>query len=165
METTVSMRTLGWYLPIVDNDVVDAYLKIPARLKVNGTMYGKMAYRLCGRAVSSIVNANTGVRINAPTYAVLFQKYSRFVRKRLTKESDGIKTDESWPNWNYYLRNSVKIKSLWADPEPETRELITCIVGKDPWRVPIRENMEGELKYFLRILTMKIWLERRIPAN
>jgi len=165
METTVPMRTLGWYLPIVDNDIVDAYMKIPARHKVNGTMYSKMVSRLCGRAVSNIINANTGARVNAPAYAVLFQKYSRLVRRKLKKESAGIMTDESWPNWKYYLRNSEKIKTLWSDPEPETRELITSIVGKDPWRVSISENTEGNLKYFLRILTMKIWLERRIPAN
>lgn len=165
METTVPMRTLGWYLPIVDNDIVDAYMKIPAQFKVNGTMYSKMVHRLCGRAVSSIINANTGARVNAHAYAVLFQKYSRFVRRKLKKEEFGIKTDESWPNWKYYLRNSEKIKALWSDPEPETRELVTCIMGKDPWRAPIKNNTEGNLKYFLRILTLKIWLERRIPAN
>jgi asparagine synthase (glutamine-hydrolysing) len=165
METTVPMRTIGWYLPIVDNDIVDTYLKIPARHKVNGTMYSKMVYRLCGKAVSNIINVNTGARVNAPAAAVLFHKYSRFVRKKITKESAGMKTEESWPNWDYYLHNSEKIKTLWSDPEPETRELITCIVGKDPWRMPIRNNTDVDLKCFLRILTMKIWLERRIPAN
>jgi hypothetical protein len=160
-ETLVPQRVLGWYLPIVDNDIIDTYLRIPPRYKLNVSMYSKMVQLLCGKTISDIININTGAKVNASVVSLIIHGYVKSFQTRLRKRRKTIATAESWPNWEYYIHNSKKIESLWKTDNEIAAEIFTLITGTNPYRKKIQQYAENEdLKLFLRLLTLKLWMNR-----
>ncbi len=161
-ETTIPQRVLGWYLPIVDNDILCIYQKIPPYFKLNASLFSKMAYMQCGKNISNIINTNTNAKINAAKLQIVFQKYKQRLKSKLKSTYNyKLATQGSWPNRQYYFINSPKIKSLY-----ERR--INTDVDNIFWQ--ISGNRLSELSDFhltnptllYRILTLKLWLEERV---
>jgi hypothetical protein len=163
METIVPLRVLGWYLPTIDNDLIDTYLKIPPSMKLNTSMYSKMVTLICGKKLSAIENINTGSRVNAHWIEVMIrQNANALKRKLLQRRKKTIASDESWPNWRYYLHNSGTIRGLWDSPAPELTDILVRAIGTNPLKRPIDDFTGREVKLLLRLLTLKIWHEKRI---
>lgn len=161
-ETLVPQRVLGWYLPIVDNDIIDTYLRIPPRYKLNVSMYSKMVQLLCGKAIADITNNNTGAKVNASVASLIIHSYVKSFQTRLRRRKKAIATEESWPNWEYYIHHSKKIESLWTSNNEAAMEIFKLITGADPYRKKIQQYVAGEdLKLFLRLLTLKLWMDRQ----
>jgi asparagine synthase (glutamine-hydrolysing) len=161
-ETTIPQRVMGWYLPIVDNDIIDTYLKIPPKFKLNTSMYSKMVEIRCGEKISKIKNINTGARVNAPQMSLILHGYKNILHSRIKKKKKSIATNESWPNWPYYIYNSKKIESLWMRKNETACDIFSKILGSDPYGKPIREYKSVDLKLFLRLLTLKLWFDQRM---
>jgi asparagine synthase (glutamine-hydrolysing) len=163
METIVPLRVLGWYLPTIDNDLLDTYLKIPPSMKLNTSMYAKMVYLICGKKLSSIENVNTGARVNAsPLEIMLLNNIGALRRKINVRRKPDIATEESWPNWEYYLNTSKKIRAMWGSKNDEFRDLLSKVTSVNPSSKSVEEFCGRERKLFLRLLTLKLWLENRI---
>jgi asparagine synthase (glutamine-hydrolysing) len=160
----VPQRVMPWFLPIVDNDIVDLYLKVPPGYKLNTSIFSRMAEIQSGKDISKIPNSNTGVRVNAPLAVVTISLYKRALLKRLNIGKKGIAKDGSWPNWEYYIDHSEKIKSLWMRNNERGRDIFRQILGQDPYEKTIREynNSDANLTLFLRLLTLKLWFEQRM---
>lgn len=159
-QTTVPQRTMGWYLPIVDNDIIDTYLKIAPQQKLNASVFTKMVQIICGPEISAIPNTNTGASVGASlTNRLVHQYIRRFKRRFLGKKS--IATDDSWPNWSYYLSNSEKIKDLWCRKNTPAKNLFLELLGEDPFLKSIPSYTGTKSKFFLRLLTLKLWIEQR----
>jgi len=160
-ETIVPQRVMGWYLPIVDNDIIDVYLKVPPKFKLNTSMYSKMAELQCGEKISSIMDVNTGTKVNASRPSIIVHGYKRAMQRKFQKRKESIATDESWPNWPFYIYNSHKIHSLWKQDNDIARDVFTEILGEDPFKKEIREYRGKDLKLFLRLLNLKLWIDQR----
>jgi hypothetical protein len=76
-------------------------------------------------------------------------------------DKKSIATDESWPNWDYYVYNSRKIESLWMRDSKIAGDIFRQITGRNPFQKKISEYKGSELKLFLRLLTLKLWIEQR----
>jgi hypothetical protein len=161
-ETTIPQRVLPWYLPIVDNDIIDVYLKIPAKYKLNISMYSKMVHMQCKNLIPDIINANTGVKVNANKLHILYSKYINALKYRMRKHSKKIATDGSWPNWEFYFKNSAKIKDLWTNDTQLTKDIYIEIMGYDAFKRDIRSFTGTEHELLRRIITQKIWLEQQL---
>jgi asparagine synthase (glutamine-hydrolysing) len=161
-ETTVPQRVMGWYLPIVDNDIIETYLKIPPKYKLNTSIYSKMVEIQCGKTISAITNVNTGAKVNASRMTVLLHSYKTALEKRLKRKKESIASDGSWPNWPYYIQNSKKIGALWMRKNKIAEDLFKQILGKDPYKMKPQEysRNDRELKLFLRLLTLKLWIDQ-----
>lgn len=158
----IPQRVMGWYLPIVDNDIIDTYLKIPTKYKLNTSMYSKMVELQCGEKISRVTNSNTGTRVNASYLELIVHGYRKTILSKIKRKKKSIATNESWPNWPYYLCNSKKIETLWMNKNETARDTFRQIMGKDPYEKTIQEyKSDGDLKLFLRLLTLKIWLDQR----
>jgi len=84
------------------------------------------------------------------------------VRTKINRRKHSIATDESWPNWYFYIRNSKTIKNLWLCEKDITEELFIRLIGYNPYEKTIMEHSnEANLKLFLRLLTVKMWLMQR----
>jgi len=161
-ETVIPQRVMGWYLPIVDNDIIDVYLRIPPRQKLNTSMYSKMVKIVCGERISRITNINTGASVNASQTSLIFHGYIRILQSRIKKRKKSIATNESWPNWPYYINHSNKIEFLWMRKNETAQYIFKQILGYDPYGKTIREYKSGyDLKLFLRLLTLKLWFDQR----
>ena len=163
-ETTVPQRVMGWYLPIVDNDIIETYLKIPPNYKLNTSMYSKMVEIQCGKSISAITNVNTGAKVNASRISLILNSYKMALGKQLKRKKENIASDGSWPNWAYYIRNSKKIESLWMRKNKIAKDLLRQIIGKDPFDMKIKDytRTNRDLKLFLRLLTIKLWVDQHL---
>ena len=159
-EATAPQRVMPWFLPTADNDILDVYQTIPPSMKLNASMYSIMVANLCGTAGASIPDANTGSPVNA---SILRQSISTNLlalgekaRKRLRPR---MATYGSWPNWGFYVRQSALLKSLWDRPNPIGRKVMTEVLESDPFERDYGAWSHGSTEYFLRLLTVKIWLD------
>ena len=159
-------RTLPWDPLFADTELIDLYERVPPSLKLNGQVWEDAVGRIC-RAGGDITNNNSLSRIGASQ----FEKTLRFLygvayRRAFGRDVDGTPLDGSvtrgsWPDFNHYIRHSKVVPELWADPSPETRDVLTDVVGVDPWSRPMGEWAKlGSLR-FLRLVTLKIWLDQR----
>jgi asparagine synthase (glutamine-hydrolysing) len=161
-QRVIPQRLMPWYVPVVDNDVINVYLKMPPSSKLNGRAFRKMLTSVCPEQVRAIPDSNTNAAVGAswPVYAVhrcwsaLQDRIEETVTSRMT-------TRGSWPNWRHYLHHSTTIQSLWNRPNQTARELFTTILGKDPFATTIREHADRDLVLFQRLLTQKLWLDQR----
>jgi hypothetical protein len=163
METLVPLRVLGWYLPTIDNDLIDTYLGIPPSMKLNTSMYAKMVTLLCGRKLTSIVNINTGARVNATWVENMIMTNLGSLRRKIFQRSDsGIETEESWPNWMYYFAKSGKIRSFRDRENAIFNDVLARVSALDLTHFQFDNLSDPQLKLWLRLLSIKLWLEHRI---
>lgn len=161
METTIPQRIMGWYLPIVDNDIIDTYLKIRPDFKLNTSMYSKTVAMICGDKISRIKNSNTGAPVNANQATVMIHGLANAAKSKLRRKKKSISTNESWPNWQYYIQNSNVIESLWMRNKNSGEDFLSELIGYNPYCTSIRDYAKPEnMKLFFRLLTLKIWSER-----
>jgi asparagine synthase (glutamine-hydrolysing) len=160
--TIIPQRVMGWFLPSVDNDIINVYLKTPVDYKLHPSMYSIMVEMVCGKNVSNIPNVSSGTRAN-PTQLELFVNcYKRAFQRRLYALRGTIASDESWPNWVHYIPNSKKIANLWTRERNTTQDLFGQILGANPYEKNIKEFDKSNLDWFMRLLTLKIWFEQNI---
>jgi hypothetical protein len=162
----IPQKVMPWSLPIVDNDVIETYLRMPSRFKLNGSVFRKMLTLLCPKEVCGIPDSNTGAPVNCsgPTYA-LHRFYSSLRNRIVERILPQMATPGSWPNWRYYIQHSKIIESHWRRPNPLAKDIFTRILGKDPFQTTMRDYAGPEHLLFLRLLTQKIWLDQRSPAG
>lgn len=159
-------RTLPWEPFFADTSLIDLYERVPPSLKLNGQVWEDAVGRIC-RAGGDIANNNSLSRIGASE----FEKTLAFLRgvayrKIFRRDVDGTPLDGSvsrgsWPDFNYYLRHSKVVPGLWADPAPQTRDVLSDLVGMNPWNKTLAEWADRGAIHFMRLLTLKLWLDQR----
>jgi hypothetical protein len=161
---TIPQKVMGWSLPILDNDILDVYLKIPPNLKLNLTLYSKMVKELCPPNILSIPNSSTGARIDASKAGLLFHIYKTALTRRISRCRQSIAGHESWPNWWHYIRKSKKIESLWTRKNAIAEDIISAIAGRNLLHGKAEEYVtnRSEPVLFFRLLTLKLWLDQQI---
>jgi asparagine synthase (glutamine-hydrolysing) len=161
-QRVIPQRLMPWYVPVVDNDLIDVYLKLPPRFKLNASVFRKMLNSLCPEEVLRIPDSNTGAAINASWPAYTLHRYASSVRSRVEeKVLAQMATSGSWPNWRHYLRHSSLSASLWNRPNETARDIFTTILGKDPFEKSVSDYADGEIVLFQRLFTQKLWLDQR----
>jgi asparagine synthase (glutamine-hydrolysing) len=162
-QRVIPQRLMPWFVPAVDNELIEVYLSLPPRLKLNGTVFRKMLPLICRKEVCDIADNNTGSRLDAawPAYAVA--RCASALRNRVAERiQERMATSGSWPNWRYYLRQSERFSALWNRPNPQARELFSSILGKDPYERSIGDYAAKDLSLFQRLVTQKLWLDQRV---
>jgi asparagine synthase (glutamine-hydrolysing) len=162
-QRVIPQRVMPWYVPIVDNDIIDVYLKVPIRYKLNASLFKKMLTFLCPRDVCAIPDNNTGAPVNASWPSQTIHRYCSTIRNRISERfRSRMDTPGSWPNWRFYLRHSQVIQRLWTRPNPVAKAIFTEILGQDPMRNSVQHFARSEFTLFPRLLTQKLWFDQRI---
>ncbi len=160
LETLVPQKVLGWYLPTIDNDIIDLYLKTPPRYKLNKSLFSKMVPLHCDPEIRDIVDANTGNRIGASHLAFLASRYKSFFLKKYLRLTKGMVRDGSWPDWQHMISTNPTIHSLWVAENAASRDVFHELLGEAPNEKPARAHTDKEATLFFRFLTIKTWLEQ-----
>jgi hypothetical protein len=159
-ETLIPQRTMSFELPIVDNDVLDVYVAIPVKAKLSVSVYSRMVELMCGPTLSRIPDNNTGAPVNASGLRLQWNVYMRALRNKFeTKLRPALATSGSWPNWEYYVHHSTVLRQLWTRNGSDAPELLRSIAGFDPFARPVESYAGRDVELFVRLLTLKIWLE------
>ena len=119
----------------------------------------------CGDAISNIMDVNTGARVGASGIGKAAAGYLKYIRKQIKKINDEKHSDESWPNWFYYLYNSDKIMQLWERKDGLSSEILSVLCGGESYKKKVPEFKGREVKLFLRLMTLKLWLENSFDKN
>lgn len=172
-EVLIPQRTLGWYMPTLDNDVLDVYFSMPARLKFDRTMYEQVVASICPPKVCAIPNSNTGVPIGASATRYFRVRTWRYALEKMHKLAKRIRpsiaTTGSWPDGAHYLRSSTLLQGFWTVRNQDARDLFAGLVGFDVLGKPPADYAGKDSALLQRLLTLKIWLDglvrRQAPAG
>ena len=156
----IPQRVMGWSSAAVDTDVLAVHRATPSDWKLGRRLFKRAVRRVCSPEVSRIPDANTGLRIDAPASLVTANRYRIALLRRLERRASQMATRESWPNWTYYIRSSPKLKELWQRANPTARELLHELTG-DAANPEPGSYCDRPTQYFLRLLTVKLWLDLR----
>jgi len=124
---------------LADRAIADCYSRIPARWKLNATLWGLVAAQICG---DRIVDANFGWRPNASHLEKLFVRAKNRVQRwqSVSKtQYQGPATDGSWPNLGWYVTHSKTLREMWESTPTKERQLMSILWGSDPWKVPLSD--------------------------
>lgn len=165
-ETVVSQKVFPWYLPVVDTNVLEVYLRIPVAFRMNRLLSLRLARILGGKEMLNIPDTNTRTRVDATHFERMVMWHLHFARTKLKGYlgigKKGIATDESWPDQIYYINNSQVIKRLWERPNPAAEEVFQQIAGSDHFRKDIADYKSwGGMYLFNRFFTLKLWMDQR----
>ena len=161
VQRLVPQRVMGWFVPVGDNQLLDVYLRMPLRLKLNRALFTRMAMRVCGEAITRIPDANTGAPMNASPLERAVRSGAMAVRNRMGRLKRSMATQGSWPNWHYYLQHSERLRGLWLRPNPEAWEFFRAVLGKDRFTLDLRAYGGNKLNLFLRLFTLRLWFDQR----
>jgi asparagine synthetase B (glutamine-hydrolysing) len=151
----------------------EAVLQVLSRLSPTDKLGGGLVrdvVSMLSRAAARLPDANTDLPVHAGrtryVSAAAARKMKRVmpnlrIRPEVSAAYDHF-VDGSWPDWSAYIRWSPALRERWHGISSETRQMISEITGRDPWRRSIPEWSEHRL-LFAKILTLALWLDQRSP--
>jgi hypothetical protein len=160
----VPLRAMGWQPPSLEPELLELARTTPAELKLDKRVFRMAVLRVCGAEVSGIPDNNTGLPVWASPLRVGLNRYRIAVQRRYERRRRRIASADSWPNWTHYIRSSGKIRALWQRPNPLARELLGDLCG-DPFHEDVAAYVDRTPQYFMRLLTLKLWLDQRAGAS
>ncbi len=160
------LRTLPWDPVMLDNEVLDLYQRIPKRLKLNARVFRSAVTKIVPHAARSIPNNNDLSPLNSTEPVRVLRYVFRKITDRLAGSgskgfADQISSGGSWPNFIYFVKTSRELEKLWSDPTPGQRELLTDLLGEDPWGRSLAVWADFDTDMILRLITLKLWLGLR----
>jgi asparagine synthase (glutamine-hydrolysing) len=159
LQRIVTQKMVGWHAPAVDPEVVAVYRRVPPGMRLNRSLFKRVVRRTCGARLRWVPDANTGLPVAAPPWLEGIHRYRVALRRRRERGSRSIVTQESWPNWVYYLNQSRVVRAIWERPNSVATDLFREILGTPPARLQVRSDRD--CRFALRLVTLKIWLDQR----
>lgn len=155
---------------VFDNDLLDLYLEMPAKLRFKARVL-KKALKKISFEIASIPNANTGLPLTVPMFLEWVFIQAKIIFRKIFPArplSHPVFTQWSWPNHAEMIRHNEKLKNMISktikDPE--------CL---DPSIFNIRNieelfekhlNRQGNYETFLFLLfTFGIWHKKYGPRS
>lgn len=161
-QRSIPQRVMPWSPPLVDTPLLELHQQIPARMKLNATLFRKAMTRLCPATYLAVPDNNTGAPVNAGELHVTLSKYRTALKNRLTGWfQPGVASRGSWPNWAYYVKHSEVIAASWRAGAADTTDMLARLIGHDPLQKQPAEYGAADLEFFLRLWTLKLWLDQR----
>lgn len=159
-ERSIPQRTMGWYVPIADNGLMEVFLNMSCSMKLNRRLFGKVVKRVCENGISEIPDANTGVPISASPFREALHSHLRRAGD-LWSKLNAKATSGSWPDWGSYVRRSRVIQSLWSNPSSGAKEVFELVLGKEGFKSEVGAYRGKLLGVFLQLFTLKLWFDQR----
>jgi asparagine synthase (glutamine-hydrolysing) len=161
-QRVVPQRVTGWPLPVADREILELYCRIPYQYKLNRSLFLKTVRILCQGPLARVPDANTGARLGASRPEAWLAANLQRARRKLRRARPSIATEESWPNWDYYVAHSRKLAELWQRPNPAAFEFFRRAIGPGNVSSDVRAYQGDRLFLFVSLLTVKLWFEHRI---
>jgi len=142
-----------------DRLIADCYGKMKASWKLNSRVWGEAAKRICSGA-EHIVDSNWGAPMGASVAHKIFVFGLGWIQRKFQKKTQHIKSDGvsiesggSWPYMGWYAIHSDTIKSLWGSTQENNKEIITELLGYNPWDISLEDWSHRPAEFF-RIVAM-----------
>lgn len=152
------IREFEWDLVSADNDLIDCFLQIPPKFKINSRIFDSAVADIT-KDVGDIPHANKMCKIGTNPCAFVIQRFFRLFKKKGNKNHSSIYGEGSWLNFKEYAKKSDRTNDLWTKIEYEERTIINKILGYDAWSLgkeAILDQDRGTHLLF-RIITFSCW--------
>lgn len=149
---------------MADMAIAECYSQTPVKWKINSSLWSLVSANIGGKG---IVDANYGWRPGASKSEQLLKattnKIKRLQSSPPSLNPENLATQGSWPNMGWYVLHSPTIQQLWQTTTAADRQLITDLLGSDPWQIPAKQWVKpANTRGFFNILTLlSYWAERR----
>lgn len=161
------LRTTPWDPVMVENEILSLYQRIPANLKLNARVFRAAVTQLVPSEARKIPNNNDFSTLDTSEPVRLMRYVLRKFGDRIPSvgqskfSTKSLGTAGSWPNFVYFVKHSQVLPILWRDPSAAQRELLSDLLGEDPWRRTLAEWADFDVDLILRLITLKLWLGLR----
>ena len=155
----IMYRTLPYDTFLADARVAECYSRVRPEWKVDGTLWGLAAARICTKA-GDIADANFGWRIDdgpvrrawAFARGVAVRRWQR--RFAAPALDDGRPpSSASWPEMGWYAAHSPTLAAFWSSTPTAHRTWMTRLWGDDPWSQPLAD-WQADPQGLFRIATL-----------
>ncbi|WP_415407805.1 hypothetical protein ACLHDG_04540 [Sulfurovum sp. CS9] len=144
-----------------DNDLIDCFLAISPKYKINSQIFGKAVARITEN-INHIPHANTNIKIGAHPYIFAVKSLINSMKKKLGRgKADKLIGEGSWINFIAYARKSNKVDNVWNSIDDVERQIVIGLLDYDPWergKEYILNQYNGHNLLF-RIITFCRWHE------
>lgn len=160
------LRTLPWDPVMTDFALLPFVRRLAPDQKLNSRVFRQAVLRLAPPEARAIPNNNDG----APLGASECRRNARYVARTGLRKvaracgwtpAPGLATEGSWPDFGFYLARSAVLPRLWEEPTPGQRELLSELLGENPWRRSLAQWAQEGSDLILRLITLRIWLGQR----
>ena len=160
-QRVVPQRVTGWCLPVADREILELYCRIPYQYKLNRSIFLKTLKALSTDRLARIPDTNTGARPGAGRIVEFLCTNGLRIRRKLRRLRPSAGSDESWPNWQYYVGHSRTLKTLWQRPNPEAMDFFRRVLGPENVADEIEAYHGNRVFRLVSMLTLKLWLDQR----
>ncbi len=161
-QRVIPQRLTGWYLPVAEREILELYCRIPYQFKLNRSLFLRAVRNLAPAGLLRIPDANTGARVGASRIEAWFASNRQRLRRKLRRTRRSIATEESWPNWRYYVAHSQRLAELWSQPNPQAFDLFRRVLGSENVASDVKAYEGNRLFLFVSLLSLKLWFENRV---
>lgn len=158
------IRFFDWDLISSDNRLIEMFLKMPPKYKLNNLVFDKAVAKITEK-ISDIHHPEKKSRIGTHPYLMTIQWFIRKLIHKFkindTDKVDKIYGEGSWLNFDIFARQNHDVLMLWNSVHEEEKKLINEVVGYDVWskgKEYILNQPSGH-HFFFRIITFAKWHE------
>jgi len=155
------IRFFDWDLISADNKLIEIFLKIPPKYKLNNLVFDKAVAKLT-KKIGDIQHPEKKSKIGTHPYLMVVQWFFRKLKDKIkTQKSEKVYGEGSWLNFDIYARQNEVPLMLWNAIHKEERNIINKILGYDIWKKGKNYalNKPSGHHFFFRILTFAKWHE------
>lgn len=159
------LATQPWDPVLVDNELLEFYGRLSPAMKINSRVFAPAVVSLIPEAGKNIPNNNPG---QFPLGLPLWQQWlagvgwliKQALLGKIFPEKARLATSCSWPNFSYLISSSQLLPEMWSSWTNEQTDILSKLLGKQAIE-PNLDKWSGDADLFLRLLTIKIWLQHR----
>jgi len=144
-----------------DNDLIDCFLVIPPKYKINSQIFGQAVAKIT-KKINHIPHANTNIKIGTHPYIFALKSLINSMKKKLNRsQADKLIGEGSWINFIAYAKKSKKVDNVWNSIDDVERQIVIRLLDYDPWmkgKEYILDQKDGHNLLF-RIITFCRWHE------
>lgn len=147
---------------LADRVMADCYSRIRPEWKLNSEVWAAAVKEICVGG-GNIADVNFGWKVGASKPARLVSFAMSWLGRRITLQTPKtfqLASQGSWPNLGWYALHSKTLEKLWDDVPQRDRNLISNLLGSDPWSGSLAD-LATRPNYLLRILTVAAHLKGR----
>jgi asparagine synthase (glutamine-hydrolysing) len=155
------IRFFDWDLISADNKLIEMFLKIPPKYKLNNIVFDKVVAKIT-KEIGNIHHPEKKSKIGTHPYIMTVQWIFRKLLDRIkNKKSKGIYGDGSWMDFDLFVRTNKEVNVLWNAVYDDERRVINEVLGYDIWKKDKEYilNQPSGVNLFFRILTFAKWHE------
>lgn len=145
---------------LASSDIAEVYGKMPAKWKINSTIWSKTVSRIGGKA-GKVIDANSGSKMGISLPHRLYDFGRGWIKRHIIQKNKYIKdqlaTDYSWPNFGWYIKNSKTLIDLWMNTSSTNKAVLCDYLGYNPWSFSL-DYWAKRHNYFFRMITIIIYL-------